>query len=85
MSDDVALAEVFSASCERCGEALDAATLSAGRFAKWPVVLPAEGVSNVTHDACGGRLSLGDIRPLGHVCPEDCECQTGGLSERVVW
>ena len=85
MSDNVPLAEVFSARCQRCGEALDAAALSAGHFTEWPVVLPAEGVSSAIHGGCGGRLLLGDVRPLGHACAEGCECQSGGLSERVVW
>ena len=85
MSDDIALAEIFSAHCQRCGAALDAASLSAGRFTEWPVVLPADDLSNATHDGCGGRLLLGDVRPLDHICPEGCECQTGGLQERVVW
>ncbi len=85
MSDDIALPEALSTRCQRCGEALDADALSEGHFTKWPAVVPSEDVSDMTHGGCGGRLLLGDIRPLGNVCAEGCECQSGGLLERAVW
>ena len=86
MTADHDLIEVYSAVCGRCGDALAAEDFSEGEFGQWPVIMDTEDASQRRlHRVCGGQLVLGDIRPLGHVCAEDCECQSGGLPERVVW
>ncbi len=83
---DAALVEVQSASCGRCGRALTAAEFSGGESSAWPVVVAGDALlAEQRHRDCGGPLELGDVRPAGHVCPEDCECGSGGLPERVVW
>ena len=78
--------EVYAAVCRRCGDALAAEDFSEGEFSQWPVIMDAEAVSQGRlHRLCGGQLVLSNIRPLGHSCAEGCECQSGGLPERVVW
>ena len=84
-ADDEAV-EVYAAICGRCGDALAAEDFSEGEFGQWPVIMDAEAASQRRlHRRCGGQLVLSDIRRLGHSCAEGCECQSGGLPERVVW
>lgn len=86
MTADHEFVEVYSVVCGRCGESLGAEEFSEGEFGEWPVIMDAEIASQRRlHPVCGGQLVLGDIRPAGHACAEGCECQTGGLPERVVW
>ena len=86
MTADQELVEVYAAMCGRCRDALSASEFSEGEFGEWPVIMDAEAASQRRlHRLCGGQLLLGDIRPAGHACAEGCECQSGGLPERVVW
>ena len=86
MTADHELVEVYSAVCGRCQEAPSASEFSGGEFDEWPVIMETEVASRRRlHRLCGGQLVLGDIRPAGHACSEGCECQSGGLPERVVW
>ena len=86
MTADQQLVEVYSVVCRRCGDALAAEDFSEGEFGEWPVIMDAEvALQRRLHRLCGGQLVLGDIRTLGHACSEDCECQSGGLPEGVVW
>ena len=83
---DHELVEVYSAMCGRCKDALSANEFSDGEFDEWPVIMDAEFASQRSlHSLCGRQLVLGDISPAGQACAEVCECQSGGLPERVVW
>ena len=84
MTVDYDFVEVYSAVCERCGDTVEAREFSQGEFDEWPVIMDADVASQRRlHSACGGQLILGDVRPAGHVCADGCECQTGGLPDRV--
>lgn len=85
MTADRELVEVYAAICARCGDASTANEFSEGEFDEWPVIMDEVVAQSRLHRRCGGQLVLGDIRPAGHVCAEDCECQSGGLPERVAW
>ena len=86
MTADYELVEVYSVMCRGCRDALSANEFSEGEFDEWPVLMDAAIASQRSrHRRCGGQLVLGDIRPAGHACAEGCECQSGGLPERVVW
>ena len=65
---------------------LIAEEFSDGRDAQWPVLVAVDASAKPSlHRACGGRIELTDVRAEVHVCPENCECGSGGLPERVAW
>ena len=80
------LLEVRAVRCARCDAELSAEEFSDGRDAEWPVLVAVDAAAKPSlHRSCGGRIELTDVRAEVHVCPEDCECGSGGLPERVAW